>query len=114
MVRGHVISWGEHEALGPLSLKREIRELDRTVDLAARRTAALHEEAARLEELVRESEILKSRLAVDLQEAEKAMLNMDHRVRSLTVDFDRGQQRLKLAALEIARLVEERTEVENS
>ena len=29
MVRGHVVSWGEHEDHGPLSLKREIRELDR-------------------------------------------------------------------------------------
>ena len=32
VVRGHVVSWGEHEALGPLSLKREIRELDRQMD----------------------------------------------------------------------------------
>ena len=114
MVRGHVISWGEHEALGPLSLKREIRELDRNMDLAVRKAAALQEDVVRLDELVRENEGLKSRLAIELQEAEKAMLNMDHRVRSLTADFERAQQRLRLAAAEIARLAEERSQVETS
>jgi chromosome segregation protein len=114
MVRGHLISWGEHEALGPLSLKREIRELDRNVDLAARKTAALHDETVRLEEFVRESESLKSRLGVERQEAEKAMLNMDHRVHSLTVEAERAEQRLRLAASEIARLGEERVDVDRS
>jgi chromosome segregation protein len=114
MVHGLVISWGEHEALGPLSLKREIRELDRNMDLAVRATAALQEDATRLGDLVRESEITKARLAVEMQEAEKAMLNTDHRVRSLAADFDRAQQRLQVAASEIVRLIEEREEVEAS
>ena len=114
MVRDHVISWGEHEELGPLSLKREIRELDRNMDLASRKTVSLHEETVRLEELVREGEILKSRLVVDLQEAEKAMLNTDHRVRSLTVEVERGRQHVNLVVSEIARLFEERLEVERS
>ena len=63
MIRGHVVSWGEHEAHGPLSLKREIRELDRKMDLAVRRHPRCQEEVARLEDLVRESETLKARLA---------------------------------------------------
>src|SRR5205807_3210041 len=67
MVRGHVISWGEHEALGPLSLKREIRELDRNMDLAVRKSVVLHEDVFRLDDLVRENETLKSRLAFELQ-----------------------------------------------
>ena len=112
MVHGHVVSWGEHEALGPLSLKREIRELDRNMDLAVRRTAALQDETARLSDLVRESEMLKARLGVEVQDAEKAMLNMDHRVRSLTADFDRAQHRVEAAASEIARLIDERALVE--
>ncbi len=114
VVHGHVISWGEHEALGPLSLKREIRELDRNMDVAVRATSALQENVARLEDRVRESDILKSRLAVEVQDAEKAMLSMDHHVRSLAADLDRARQRLQLAAAEIARLIEERVEVENS
>lgn len=114
MVRGHVVSWGEHEALGPLSLKREIRDLDRKMDLAARQAAALRDEVVQLEELVHESERDKARLALELQEAEKAILNMDHHVRSLASDFERADQRLKVAAAEIGRLAEERTEVEKS
>src|SRR5204863_10010316 len=36
MVHGHVISWGEHADHGPLSLKREIRDLDSKMDRAMR------------------------------------------------------------------------------
>jgi chromosome segregation protein len=114
MVRGHVISWGEHEDHGPLSLKREIRELDFRMDAALRQTALMQEEVVRLQDQVQSSEMLKARLAMELQEAEKAMLTTDHRVRSLVADFDRAQQRLRLAAAEIARLVEERTQIEKA
>ena len=112
MVRGYVVSWGEHEQLGPLSLKREIRELDRNMDLARRQTAALDKEAARFRELVAESETLKSRLAIELQETEKAMLNMDHRVRSIAVDFERAKQRLSVTASEVGRLADERDQAQ--
>jgi chromosome segregation protein len=43
MVRGHVVSWGEHEDHGPLSLKREIRELDSSMDVAVRQTRCCRE-----------------------------------------------------------------------
>src|SRR5262249_55754809 len=62
MVRGHVVSWGEHEDHGPLSLKREIRELDAQMDLAIRQTAILQDEVVRRDDLVRESEVRKARL----------------------------------------------------
>ena len=114
MVRGHVIGWGEHEEIGPLSLKREIRELDRNMDLARRQTVALDKEAARFGELVAESEMLKSRLAIELQEAEKAMLSMDHCVRSIAVDFQRASQQLNVTALETGRLADEREEAERT
>jgi chromosome segregation protein len=114
MVRGHVVSWGEHEDHGPLSLKREIRELDSKMDTAMRRSALLHDEVMRLEDLVRESEALKARLLLELQEAEKTMLNTDHRVRSLAADVERAQQRCRVASAEIARLAEERGEVEKA
>ena len=114
MVRGHVVSWGEHADHGPLALKREIRDLDARMDTAARHAAKLQEDVIRLERIVQESEDLKGRLGLELQEAEKTMLSTDHRVSSLTADFDRAHQRLRLASSEIARLVEERTEVERA
>ncbi len=46
VIHGHVVSWGEREALGPLSLKREIRELDRQMDTAVRETAAREADVA--------------------------------------------------------------------
>jgi chromosome segregation protein len=79
-----------------------------------RQTSALHDESIRLEDLVRESETLKGRLASEVQEAEKAMLNTDHRVRSLVADADRAAQRLRIATAEIERLGTERAEVEKA
>jgi chromosome segregation protein len=114
VVRGHVVSWGEHEDHGPLSLKREIRELDAKMDAAVRHTALMQDEAVRIEDLVHESEALKSRLLVDLQEAEKTMLSTDHRVRSLAADVDRAQQRWRVATGEVGRLSQERNEVEKA
>jgi chromosome segregation protein len=114
MVRGHVVSWGEHEDHGPLSLKREIRELDAQMDIAMRQTSALHDESIRLEDLVRESEALKGRLTLEVQEAEKTMLSTDHRVRSLAADFERAGQRLRVATNEMERLVTERAELEKA
>jgi chromosome segregation protein len=114
MVRGHLVSWGEHEDHGPLSLKREIRELDAKMDTAQRETAVLQEETIRLEDLVCESEVLKGRLAVAVQEAEKTMLNTDHCVRSLSADAERAAQRLRVAVTEVERLVAERAEVERA
>ncbi len=112
MVRGYVISWGEHEELGPLSLKREIRELDRNMDLARRQTAALENEAFRVGELAAKTEMLKSRLGIELQEAEKAMLSMDHHVRSIATDFDRAKQRFNVTESEAGRLADERDQLQ--
>src|SRR6185295_16163999 len=65
VARGSVIGWGEHEEHGPLSLRREIRELDRAMDLAARETAAREADAVRLEDRVGETAILSARLRAD-------------------------------------------------
>jgi chromosome segregation protein len=84
------------------------------MDHAIRHTAELERQVLRLEDLVSESEALRTRLVLGLQEAEKAMLNTDHRLRTLTGDFERAQQRLRLAASEIARLADERRDLEQA
>jgi chromosome segregation protein len=114
VIRGHVVTWGEHVDHGPLALKREIRDLDSKMDKAMRQTAALQKEALLLEERVHESEALKVRLSLDLQEAEKSMLSTDHRVSSLAADVDRARQRLRLATSEMTRLTDERAEIERA
>ena len=110
----HVIGWGEHEALGPLSLKREIRELDRSMDLAGRETAARESDVARFAELVRETEDLHSQLASELQEMEKTILTMDHHVRGFVADLSHAEQRLNVALTELERFAEETRELERT
>ena len=48
MVQGYVVGWGQQDELGPLALKREIRELDKKADAAQRETANAEDEMARL------------------------------------------------------------------
>ena len=112
VVHGHVVSWGEREALGPLSLKREIRELDRQMDHASRETSAREAEAARLEEMLREAEALRARLISSVQEIEKTILTTDHRVRTLAGDLAHVQKRAEVARAEIARFTQERSQLD--
>jgi chromosome segregation protein len=114
IVRGHVIGWGEHDAHGPLSLKREIRELDRQLDLATKEAVARQEDVKHFEELIREKEALRARQVAELQELEKTILNMDHRVRSLSADWERSEQRRRVARAEIERFEQERQSIETS
>jgi chromosome segregation protein len=114
VVRGHVIGWGQHEALGPLSLKREIRELDRQMDVATREVSVNEAEALRLEGLSKESEALRVRLVSEVQEIEKTILVTDHRVSTLTADLAHARQRIEVARAEIFRFTQERAELESA
>jgi chromosome segregation protein len=114
VVQGYVVGWGQQDELGPLALKREIRELDSKADTAARETENAEEEMARLLDLLEESEALKSRLTSDLQEIEKTILTMDHRVRTLTTDLSHAENRWNVARAEIERFSAERVELENA
>lgn len=111
VVRGPIVSWGEHEAHGPLSLRREIRELDRSMDRATQETAGLEAKAATLAEEGLVAEQLRSRLSAELQEIEKTILTTDHRVQALASDWAHAEQRRRVASAEIERLTEERTEL---
>ena len=112
VVQGYVVGWGQQDELGPLALKREIRELDKKADAAERETANAEEEMARLLDLLEESESLKARLTSELQEIEKTILTMDHRVRTLTTDLSHAENRWKVARAEIERFTTERVELE--
>ncbi len=112
VVQGNVIGWGEREALGPLSLKRELRELDKQLDLAKRESRLRESKASRLEALVTETNDLRTRLSSEIQEGEKTILTADHRVRTLTADYAHVEQRIQVARGEIARFTEELRELE--
>jgi chromosome segregation protein len=112
VVRGHVVASGHQETLGPLALKREVRELDRKAESAARETEYAEDEMARLRDLLDTSELLKARLASELQQIEKTILTMDHRVQALTADLTHAENRLALTRSEMERFKAERTELE--
>ena len=114
VIHGHVVSWGEREALGPLSLKREIRDLDRQMDNAIRETSARESDATRLEELLREAEALRVRLVSSVQEIEKTILTTDHRLRTLSGDLAHAEQRAEVARAEISRFTYERSQLEEA
>ena len=112
VVQGYVVGWGQQDELGPLALKREIRELDKKADAAQRETANAEEEMARLLDLLEESDALKARLTSELQEIEKTILTMDHRVRTLTTDLTHAESRWTVARAEIERFTAERVDLD--
>jgi chromosome segregation protein len=112
VIHGHVVSWGQREALGPLSLKREIRQLDRDLDAAVRETALREEESKTIEDKLKDAEAQRGRLVSEVQEIEKTILMTDHRVRTLSGDLAHAQQRLEVARTEISRFTQERNELE--
>src|SRR5262249_34933155 len=114
VVQDHVVGWGEGEALGPLSLKREIRDLDHQFDSANRETVAREAEMVRLEGLVKDADARRLRLAAEIQQVEKTILTADHRVRTLTADYSHAEQRVQVARSEIGRFTEERQQLEIS
>ena len=114
VVRDRVISWGGRSSHGPLSLKREMRELDRRVEKARRASEAIAEKVQDLEERAEETERRRQDLTKRLQESEKEVLGLDHGVRNLASELERTQQRLRVAQAEIQRYGEERTDLEEA
>ncbi len=114
VVRDRVISWGERSSHGPLSLKRELRDLDRRVEEARRDSHAASLRAEELGERLERLEQSRQELTLKLQEVEKEALGLDHGLRSLTAELERTQQRLGIAQAEIRRFAEERKELEEA
>ncbi len=108
VVRDRLISWGERSGHGPLSLKREIRDLDRRIERARREAREATAQVGELAERVDTTEQLGHDLETRLQEAEKEALGLDHGLRALGTELERTEERLATVRSEIARFVEER------
>jgi chromosome segregation protein len=107
VVRDRVVSWGERSGHGPLSLRREMRELDRRGEELRRAVvvAGEHSESAqaRLDGVRAERESLRSRI----RDAETEVLGLDHRLGILRSELERSQQRLRVSSGELERLADE-------
>ncbi|MGA8430227.1 MAG: chromosome segregation protein SMC [Candidatus Sulfotelmatobacter sp.] len=104
------VTGGKQRSEGPLSMKRELREVMRQLEDLER---ALREEEMRALTLGREIKELSSlleRLDGEKREAESQALTSGHLLRQLDSEMTRVRERLNLSELEVRRLASERAE----
>ena len=104
------VTGGKQRAEGPLSMKRELRDVLRVLtDLEH----TLRHEEMRVLTLTREIKDLTSlldRLEGDKREAEKQAMTSGHLLQQLESEFSKVNERLQTSGQELQRLVGERTE----
>ncbi len=106
------VTGGKQRAEGPLSMKRELREVLRQVDELER---ALRDEEGRVLTLGREIKELASlleRLDGEKRESENQAMTSRHMLQQLDSEMTRVSERLKVSQLELGRLAAERAEQE--
>ncbi len=106
------VTGGKQRAEGPLSMKRELREVLRQLEDLER---ALRDEEMRVLTLGREIKELTSlldRLDVEKREAEHQAMTSGHMLQQLESEMTRVGERLSVSQLELQRLVSERAEQE--
>ncbi|MBZ5647535.1 MAG: chromosome segregation protein SMC [Acidobacteriia bacterium] len=106
------VTGGKQRSEGPLSMKRELREVLRHLDEAEH---ALREEEARVGGLahdIRDLTALLERLEEDKREAERLALTSGHALQQLESELVRIQERLTTYRVELDRVASERTEKE--
>jgi chromosome segregation protein len=104
------VTGGKQRAEGPLSMKRELREVLRLLEELER---ALRDEEARVLMLGREIKELTSlldRLEEEKREAEKAAMTSGHMLQQLDSEIGRVGERLDVSRSELQRLAAERAE----
>jgi chromosome segregation protein len=106
------VTGGKQRSEGPLSLKRELREVAR---LAAEMEAAIQNDQNKIQTLARELVELTKLLAIleeERREAEKQALSTGHALRQMETDLARTEQRLNTYRLELERTRSARSEKE--
>jgi len=106
------VTGGKQRAEGPLSMKRELREVLRQLEDLER---ALREEEMRVLTLgreIREHTSLLDRLEGEKREAERQAMTSGHMLQQLDSEMTRVGERLTIAQLELQRLAAERAEQE--
>ena len=106
------VTGGKQRSEGPLSMKRELRDVLRQLEDLER---ALREEEMRVLTLGREIKELTSlleRLDGEKREAEHQAMTSGHMLQQLDSEMSRVRERLNIAQLELHRLAAERSEQE--
>ncbi len=106
------VTGGKQRSEGPLSMKRELRDVVRHLEEVEH---SLHEEEARAIALgrdIRDLTALLGRLEADLREAERLALTSGHALQQLESELSRTNERLNTYRAELERLANERGQKE--
>ncbi|HUO13490.1 MAG TPA: chromosome segregation protein SMC [Verrucomicrobiae bacterium] len=107
------VTGGKQRAEGPLSMKRELREVLRQLDDLER---ALRDEETRVMTLgreIKELTALLERLEGEKRDAEQQVMTSRHMLQQLESEMTRVGERLRISQFELQRLASERAEQES-
>jgi len=110
VVRGRLLSGGGKPAVGHLTLKREIRDLQRKTVVLERSIAEQQEKQGVLQQGITSRERSLLEVRQNAQELEKNLFATDLRRKQILNELDRLDQRQNLAALELQRTESEKAQ----
>jgi chromosome segregation protein len=113
VVRGRLVSGGGKASRGHLSLKREIRELEKKVQTLQKAMAEHEEKLQVLRGLIQEKEGESTGLLKQIQDLEKQLFGAELHLEQLQRELERARQRQNLASLELERTRQEKQQLEN-
>ncbi len=106
------VTGGKQRAEGPLSMKRELREVMRQLEDLERGLRDGETRVMTLGREIKELAELLERLEGEKREAENQAMTQGHMLRQLDSEMSRVSERLNVAQMELARLAAERAEQE--
>ena len=106
------VTGGKQRAEGPLSMKRELREVLRQLEDLERALRSSEMQALTLGREIKDLTALLERLEGEKREAEHQALTSSHLLRQLDAEVARVSDRLNIAQAELERLAGERSEQE--
>jgi len=109
--RGQLISGGSGDQRGHLSLKREIRELERRLESARQDLRLRQERFEALDRSVQSREQELTLLNLQVQELDKELVGSNHRLETLAGELQRLTQREREVAGEIRNVAQEQSEI---
>jgi chromosome segregation protein len=106
------VTGGKQRAEGPLSMKRELREVLRQVEDLERAVTAEEMKVLTLGREIKELSSLLDRLEGEKREAEHQAMTSGHMLQQLDSEMRRVNERLNVAVMDLSRLSAERSEQE--
>ena len=106
------VTGGKQRAEGPLSMKRELREVLRQVEDLERAVTAEEMKVLTLGREIKELSSLLDRLEGEKREAEHQAMTSGHMLQQLDSEMGRVNERLNVAVMDLSRLAAERSEQE--